>query len=117
MRSFSSSPRLQVSIEQEYALSDRPPWMPSPPQAQAVEREISNEEYDDDDDGDWEYEPDEDEMGGMVAQGHKFGIPPNPLPPQSHLRKRYDPLIEQVTNLLMQHGKKATAQKVCRCSI
>ena len=112
-RYFSTSRRLPISVEQEYALSDRPAWQPAPPQARAQEEEDVDEEYDDDD-GDFGYEPDDDEMGGVVAQGHKFGMPPNPMPKQSHLRKRYDPLVEQVTNLLMRHGKKAAAQKVCR---
>lgn len=112
-RYFSTSRHMSVSVEQEFALSDRPAWQPAPPQARAQEEEDADEEYDDDD-GDFEYEPDDDEMGGVLAQGHKFGMPPNPMPKQSHLRKRYDPIVEQVTNLLMRHGKKAAAQKVCR---
>lgn len=113
-RSFSTTRRLPISAEQEYSVSERPSWQPLPPQARAQEEAEEEVDEEFDDDGDYEYEPNDDEMSGVVAQGHKFGIPPKTLPPQSHLRKRYDPLVEQVTNLIMRHGKKATAQKVCR---
>lgn len=52
------------------------------------------------------------EESDIEVQGHKFGLPELPLPPFSHLKYRYDPLIEQVTKLLMQHGKLARAQRV-----
>lgn len=44
--------------------------------------------------------------------GQIFGLPELPLPPKSHLKHRYDPIVEQVTNLLMQDGKKSIAQRV-----
>jgi len=44
--------------------------------------------------------------------GHKFGLPTLPLPSQNHMKHRYDPLVEQVTNLLMKDGKKSAAQRV-----
>ncbi|KAF2460551.1 ribosomal protein S7 domain-containing protein [Lineolata rhizophorae] len=42
--------------------------------------------------------------------GAKFGMPALPLPPRSNLKDRYDPLVKQVTNLLMRDGKLARAQ-------
>ena len=44
--------------------------------------------------------------------GHKFGIPELPLPSNHNLKHRYDPVVSQVTNLLMRHGKKGVAQRV-----
>lgn len=43
--------------------------------------------------------------------GHKYPLPELPLP--SNLRKehRYDPVVQQVTNLMMVDGKKAQAQR------
>ncbi|KAF2860088.1 ribosomal protein S7 [Piedraia hortae CBS 480.64] len=45
-----------------------------------------------------------------TVQSHKFPLPPLPLPPNSHLQQRYDPLVQQLTNLMMRDGKKARAQ-------
>jgi small subunit ribosomal protein S7 len=44
--------------------------------------------------------------------GHKFGIPELPIPSNYNLKYRYDPVVSQVTNLLMRHGKKGVAQRV-----
>lgn len=44
--------------------------------------------------------------------GHKFGVPELPLPSNHNLKHRYDPVVSQVTNLLMRHGKKGVAQRV-----
>lgn len=44
--------------------------------------------------------------------GQIFGLPELPPPGRSHLKHRYDPIVEQVTNLLMQDGKKSIAQRV-----
>jgi hypothetical protein len=44
--------------------------------------------------------------------GHKFGLPTLPLPSNANLHYRYDPVVDQVTNLLMQHGKLGVAQRV-----
>lgn len=46
------------------------------------------------------------------SEGHIFGLPELPIPSTSHIKHRYDPIIEQVTNLLMQDGKKSKAQRV-----
>ena len=46
------------------------------------------------------------------ASGHKFGLPELPIPARAHLKHRYDPVVHQVTNQLMQHGKLSVAQKV-----
>lgn len=45
--------------------------------------------------------------------GTKFGLPSLPLPQGSHVKHRYDPVVDQVTNLLMRHGEKSVAQRVC----
>ena len=49
------------------------------------------------------------EVGG---EGHKFGLPKAPLARTDHLKRRYDPVVEQLTKVLMRHGKLATAQRV-----
>jgi small subunit ribosomal protein S7 len=46
--------------------------------------------------------------------GHKFGLPTLPLPSNQNLHHRYEPIVEQLTGLLIRHGKKAVAQRV-RC--
>lgn len=46
--------------------------------------------------------------------GHKFGLPELPIQSTSNMKHRYDPLVTQVTNLLMQHGKLSVAQTVRR---
>lgn len=43
--------------------------------------------------------------------GHKFPLPTLPLPSNAHKDYRYDPVVRQVTNLLMQHGKLSVAQR------
>ncbi|KAH8725032.1 ribosomal protein S7 domain-containing protein [Phaeosphaeriaceae sp. PMI808] len=42
--------------------------------------------------------------------GLKFEMPILPLPKDGHVKHRYDPVVEQVTNLVMRHGKKSVAQ-------
>ncbi|KAK1970571.1 30S ribosomal protein S7 [Colletotrichum sublineola] len=61
--------------------------------------------------------------GGLVAKAetvqvatqeplsHKFPLPKLPLPPHSHLKSRYHPVLDQLTNLMMRDGKKAQAQR------
>ncbi|OCK86660.1 ribosomal protein S7 [Cenococcum geophilum 1.58] len=43
--------------------------------------------------------------------GIKFGLPALPIPSDAHLKYRYDPVVKQVTNLLMRHGKLSIAQR------
>ncbi|KAL9129834.1 MAG: hypothetical protein Q9217_001832 [Psora testacea] len=45
------------------------------------------------------------------GQGHVFGLPKLPLPSKLHLKHRYDPIVHQVTNLLMRNGKLSAAQR------
>lgn len=52
------------------------------------------------------------EADRVPAAGYKFDLPALPLPSKSHLRHRYEPLVEQVTNLMMRDGKKSVAQRV-----
>lgn len=44
--------------------------------------------------------------------GHKFPLPELPLPPFSNRKERYDPIVDQVTNLMMKHGRLSAAQRV-----
>ncbi|QSZ30749.1 hypothetical protein DSL72_000307 [Monilinia vaccinii-corymbosi] len=44
-------------------------------------------------------------------EGHKFGLPELPIPSENHLKYRYDSVVSQVTNMIMQHGKKSVAQR------
>lgn len=46
------------------------------------------------------------------SDGHKFGLPTLPIPSTSNIKHRYDPIVDQVTNLIMEHGKKSAAQRV-----
>jgi len=48
-----------------------------------------------------------------ITPGVKFGLPTLPLPPGSNYKYRYDPLVEQMVGLLVRHGKKSVAQRVC----
>ncbi|MCJ1445830.1 MAG: hypothetical protein MMC23_006335 [Stictis urceolatum] len=42
--------------------------------------------------------------------GHTFGLPGLPIGSRDHLKYRYDPVVQQVTMLLMKDGKLARAQ-------
>lgn len=44
--------------------------------------------------------------------GHKFGIPTLPIPRSEIMKRRYDPLVEHFTKLMMHSGKLALAQRV-----
>ncbi|KAJ0297514.1 hypothetical protein COL5a_010303 [Colletotrichum fioriniae] len=46
------------------------------------------------------------------SRSYKFPLPTLPLPPHSHLKSRYHPVLDQLTNLMMRDGKKAQAQRV-----
>ncbi|MCJ1372462.1 hypothetical protein MMC20_003686 [Loxospora ochrophaea] len=48
---------------------------------------------------------------GIEPVGHKFGLPELPGQKTDHFRHRYDPVIHQVTNLLMRSGKLSVAQR------
>lgn len=45
-------------------------------------------------------------------EGHKFGLPELPLPSEKHIKHRYDPIVDQMTRLLMKDGKLGKAQRV-----
>ncbi len=45
-------------------------------------------------------------------KGYKFDMPDLPLPRSENVKRRYDPLVEQFTKLLMRHGKLSAARKV-----
>ena len=53
-----------------------------------------------------------DDPAALERLGHKFGLPELPLPSNNNLKHRYDPVVSQVTHLLMKHGKKGVAQRV-----
>jgi small subunit ribosomal protein S7 len=44
--------------------------------------------------------------------GHKYGLPELPLPKNANFKYRYDPVVAQITNLLMKDGKLSVAQRV-----
>ncbi|KAM7202460.1 Ribosomal protein S7 domain containing protein [Rhypophila sp. PSN 637] len=46
-----------------------------------------------------------------AIEGHKFGLPELPLPSEKHVKHRYDPIIDQMTRLLMKDGKLGKAQR------
>ncbi|KAF1969525.1 30S ribosomal protein-like protein S7 [Bimuria novae-zelandiae CBS 107.79] len=46
-----------------------------------------------------------------TVPGLKFDMPALPLPKDGHVKHRYDPVVDQVTNLLMRHGRKSVAQR------
>lgn len=50
---------------------------------------------------------------GLETAGHNFELPALPLPSRMHMKHRYDPIVKQVTNLLMRDGKLSVAQRVC----
>lgn len=51
--------------------------------------------------------------GGDIGFGDGLRFPaPGRLPPHSHLKSRYHPVLEQLTRLLMRHGKLSVAQRV-----
>lgn len=53
------------------------------------------------------------DLAPKIPPGFKFEPPELPLPAGSQLQDRFDPLVSQFTNLIMQHGKKGVAQRVC----
>ena len=50
---------------------------------------------------------------GPSSPGLKFAKPTMPYPDGFNHKRRYHPVLEQVTRLLMRHGKLAVAQRVC----
>lgn len=57
------------------------------------------------------------QLMAQLEQGLKFDEPTTPRLRQRHLRRRYDGIITQVTNMIMRHGMKARAQKVFPLSL
>ncbi|KAI4135608.1 MAG: hypothetical protein LQ347_000540 [Umbilicaria vellea] len=51
------------------------------------------------------------EDAAIETQGHRFGLPELPLPSTAHMKHRYDPVVHQVTNLLMKDGMLSVAQR------
>ena len=50
------------------------------------------------------------------VEGHKFGMPTLPIPAQMNHKNRYDPVVTQMTKLLMRDGKLSKAQRVITSS-
>lgn len=48
----------------------------------------------------------------VAALGHKFAMPSRPYPEGFNLKKRYHPVLEQITRLMMRDGKLSVAQRV-----
>ncbi|KAF3482873.1 uncharacterized protein GIQ15_02197 [Arthroderma uncinatum] len=51
------------------------------------------------------------EVGQGIPEGFKFEPPTLPLPPNERVNRRYEPLVEQFTKLMMKDGKLSLAQK------
>lgn len=49
---------------------------------------------------------------GGETLGLKFAMPGLPLPSNAHIKHRYDPVVQQVTTLLMRDGKIGAARTV-----
>lgn len=49
----------------------------------------------------------------ISTAGHKFPLPEKPYPADFHQKRRYHPVLEQITRLLMYDGKLSVAQRVC----
>jgi hypothetical protein len=54
--------------------------------------------------------------GSPPGPGHKFPLPALPLPSKMHVKHRYDPILVQLTRLLMKDGKLSKAQRVRKLS-
>lgn len=52
------------------------------------------------------------EHTAVLPQGHIFGLPALPIPARNHLKYRYEPIVQQVTGLIMKSGKLGVAQRV-----
>ena len=48
----------------------------------------------------------------VESSGHIFGLPALPIPARAHLKHRYEPIVQQVTGLIMRSGKLGVAQRV-----
>lgn len=54
-----------------------------------------------------------DETGEDIQKlGHKWPLPQKPYPDGFNVKKRYHPVVEQITRLMMRDGKLAAAQRV-----
>ncbi|KAK3945617.1 ribosomal protein S7 domain-containing protein [Diplogelasinospora grovesii] len=47
----------------------------------------------------------------VSVEGHKYGLPELPIPSEMHMKHRYNPVVDQITRLLMQDGKLSKAQR------
>ncbi|KAL8797166.1 MAG: hypothetical protein Q9195_000633 [Heterodermia aff. obscurata] len=47
----------------------------------------------------------------VESQGHIFGLPELPLPSNARLKYRYEPVVQQITGLIMRSGKLGVAQR------
>ncbi|KAK2756240.1 hypothetical protein FQN54_005648 [Arachnomyces sp. PD_36] len=57
------------------------------------------------------YNPQPSASAAMLPPGYKFEPPTMPIPRTENAKRRYDPLVEQFTKLLMRDGKLSRAQK------
>jgi small subunit ribosomal protein S7 len=47
-----------------------------------------------------------------IRPGLKFNVPVEKIPKSDRLLARYHPVVDQVTKMIMKHGKKSVAQRV-----
>ncbi|KJX98183.1 30S ribosomal protein S7 [Zymoseptoria brevis] len=95
-RAFSTLARRQVEVSQNSEASSLDPSMlPSAAQQAQYVAELDASSN----------------LPETTHKGHKFPLPDLPLPQGAVKDYRYDPVVMQVTNLLMKDGKKAVAQR------
>ncbi|SMR48445.1 unnamed protein product [Zymoseptoria tritici ST99CH_1E4] len=95
-RAFSTLARRQVEVSQNSEASSLDPSMlPSATQQAQYAAELDASSN----------------LPETTHKGHKFPLPDLPLPQGAVKDYRYDPVVMQVTNLLMKDGKKAVAQR------
>ncbi|RDA83298.1 hypothetical protein CP532_5741 [Ophiocordyceps camponoti-leonardi (nom. inval.)] len=82
--------------------------IPNPDEAETI---LSDEVDAEEAAADVEPEPESEPETKPKDPGHKYGLPEKPYPPNFHLKKRYHPVLDQITRLLMRDGKLSVAQR------
>lgn len=61
-----------------------------------------------------EFEEYDEELDSFQEEdpGHMFGLPTLPIPKTDMMKYRYHPVVDQVTKLIMTHGRLGLAQRV-----
>jgi len=99
-RPFSTSARSRLDLDQKPPASLDPPVFGVDAAMEAPDSEVSQMPA-----------AEETSTSTSTSLGHKFPLPTLPLPSNAHKDYRYDPVVRQVTNLLMRDGKLSVAQR------